>query len=327
MSSVGPAGQPGGIAVRLGFDVGGQSIKAVAVDDGGRVLGDARRETGREFSLDILVASLESIVEEFSEFAPLLDVVGVGVAGTVSATGTLRGAPNLPDLVGVSLAQALSERLGFRVVVENDANCAAVGEAWVGAGASLGSFLFVTLGTGLGSGLILDGRLYRGTSGAGPELGHMIVCRNGRHCGCGNQGCLEAYVSDVAVSTLAADSGGPLLARLQELIDGGMGAAQALFQAESEGLPQAVTAAGEWIDVLGVGIASAVNCFDVSDVVIGGGIAPAVLERRERLFLGLGSAIFARESDEVRIVLSSCGPIAGALGAARLAGLAASIGS
>lgn len=315
-------------SVHVGFDLGGQSLKAVAATCDGRLLATARRTTGAGLTLDLLSDAIGSVLDEFAPHVPKPGTIGLGVAGSLDGRGALRGSPNLPQLTGVVLADALSARLGVHLAIDNDANCAALAEAWCGAGSQHRSFLLVTLGTGLGAGLILDGELYRGAGGWGPELGHMIVSRGGRTCGCGNRGCLEAYVSDVAVSAQVQEQGGPLAARLAQLSnDEGLGAAQSLFRAEEQGLPQAIALAADWIEALGVGLASALNVFDVGAVVVGGGIAPAVFERESLLRQAMASALFARDVASVAVSPALCGADAGALGAAWLAQKQPSIGS
>jgi glucokinase len=242
----------------------------------------------------------------------------------MASDGILAGSPNLPNCVGVSMREVLSSGLGRRVVVDNDANCAALAEGWIG-GAAEGraNFLLITLGSGIGSGLVLGGELYHGATGYACELGHTIVSANGRLCGCGNRGCLEAYVSESAVRSFVRDSKDPAAAAIARAVaEEGLGYAQALFAIAERGDRTAAETADEMIELLGIGLASAINLLDVPTIVIGGGIAPAALAREKRLRAAMATALFARPVSAITILAARRGNDAGAVGAARLALLA-----
>ncbi len=305
-----------------GFDVGGQSVKAVLAGDDGRPLASARRPTGLDTSLDELASALTEALEEMSSDAAV-DGVGIGMAGVMGPDGILKGSPNLPRLVGTAIERDLSDRIGCPVVVDNDANCAALAEGWVGAAVGVEDFLLVTVGSGVGSGLVIGGRLYHGTTGYACELGHTIIVENGRRCGCGNRGCLEAYVSESAARSLVQDASAELRAKTGRLVsERGYGHAQALFALADDGDTRASEVVAGMIDALGTGLASAVNLLDVTLVVIGGGIAPAVFERIGRLEQAVDRSLFARPASAISIVPARCGNDAGAIGAARAAMLA-----
>jgi glucokinase len=282
-----------------GFDVGGQAVKAVLVDRQGSLLATAEHPTGPDTNSDGLVEVLARLGQRLA--VPLSSelMVGVGVAGVVGADGRLRGSPHLPLLLGQPLAALLAAGLGCRVLVENDANCAAVAEGWGGAADGIDDYLMVTLGSGLGSGLVLGGELRRSRSGHGCELGHSVVVEGGRVCACGSRGCLEALRRDQ-----------------------GWGHAQTLFALAARDNQEAGRIASRMLAMLARGLASAVNVLDLTTIIIGGGIAPVVMDRLDELRHSMEGALFARSADEVALLGASRGPWAGAIGAARLAMLA-----
>lgn len=302
----------------MGVDIGGQSLKAVVADDTGRVTAHATRPTGRSVTVSDLVAAVSEVTAELGYERGR--AVGVGVAGCVTLAGVVCGSPNLPALAGSAIERAIGDALGRRVVADNDAHCHALAEAWIGSAMSAENFLLLTLGSGIGSGLVVGGQVYRGTTGYGCEFGHMIFRPGGRRCGCGNQGCLEAYVSEVALASRIPDEHPALGRRVEALVrERSIGHAHALFElaaaADEEAASLADTLAGE----LGIAIGSAVNVFDVELVVVGGGIAPGILARVARLRRAMAGALFARAESAVRIEAASVGTLAGAVGAARLA--------
>lgn len=320
-------------ATALGFDVGGQSVKAVLVSAEGDVLARASAPTGEATRVEDLADSLAALrARLLTEAAPAAATgarrvasqvrplpVGVGVAGALDRSGAMRGSPHLPLLVGTRVGAALSARLAAPVAVHNDADCAAMAEGWHGAAEGCDDFLMIAIGTGVGSGLVLGGRLRAGASGYGCELGHMMVVHGGRRCGCGNAGCLEAYLSETAARALVAEASTALRERVGARRSGaGGGAAEALFGLGAEGDAEAEDIAGRMVDVLGAAIGSVVNVLDLTTIVLGGGIAPGVLARMDRLREAAGSTLFARPASDLVLVAASRGPLAGAIGAARL---------
>lgn len=312
-----------GGAAAIGFDVGGQSVKAVLVSAGGEVLARASSPTGEQTRIEDLAATFASLRETLAQGARTAPTIGVGIAGVLDRGGSLRGSPHLPLLLGSHIAADLAAHLGCPVVVHNDADCAAMGEGWGGAADGREDFLMIAIGTGVGSGLVLGSKLRAGDSGFGCEFGHMMVVHRGRRCGCGNRGCLEAYVSETAARTLALETATALRARIEEQrAEGGGGYSEALFTLGSSGDEEAEEIVGSMVDVLGAAIGSAVNVLDLTTIVLGGGIAPGVLARLPRLRLAAGSTLFARPVEALEIVAAARGPLAGAIGAARLGMLA-----
>lgn len=309
----------------IGFDVGGQSVKAAVVDDCARVIARGRRKTGSDTTVHSLAAAIDELLGELAG-RDRPRSLGVGIAGVVGVSGKLQGSPNMPALTGRPIAEELSRTLGTRVLVENDANCAAYAEGWNGAADGIDDYMVVTLGTGLGSGLVLGGSLYRGTTGYACELGHAVVVAGGRLCGCGHRGCLEAYASEAAIRTMLVERDDELTAAvLARVGDHGEGYTQALYALadgaalDSTVARMAAAAADRMIAMLGIGLASAVNVLDIETLVLAGGIAPAVVGRMDGLRRAMDGSLFARSVDAVSVLASVHGNDAGAIGAARLA--------
>src|SRR3954449_8387890 len=185
------------MGLTVGIDVGGTKIAGGVVDERGRILGTARRESPAT-DTEAIEQSIEDLVTELRA-AHEVTAVGVGAAGFVdSARSTVLFAPNLAWR-DEPLRADLEKRLGLPVVIENDANAAAWGEFTFGAGEDLQDFVLVTVGTGVGGGMVFNGELHRGAFGVAAEIGHMRVVPDGRLCGCGNRGCWEQYASGSAL--------------------------------------------------------------------------------------------------------------------------------
>jgi glucokinase len=301
----------------LGIDVGGQSIKAVSVSADGEVLAQDTVRTGAEMGPDAFADAVASLRDTLAPKPAV--AIGVGVAGVLDRSGTLRGAPHLPLLVGCNIQELLVHRLACGIAVHNDADCAAMAEGWKGAADGCDDFLAIIIGTGVGSGLVLGGRLRAGSSGYGCEFGHMMVVHEGRLCGCGNRGCLEAYVSETAVRRFVEEAGASLQAAVAHRRGTETtGFSRALFELADSGDAEAQSITSHMVDVLGAAIGSAVNVLDLTTIVIGGGIAPGVIARMPRLRNAAASTLFARDISTLEIVAASRGPLAGAIGAARL---------
>ncbi len=193
----------------VAIDLGGTSIKSGLVYPDGHVVAERRCATpkdGREAVLSALASEVAALSDELQS-APA--GVGVGSPGMVDDQGFLhRAAVNIPGWNDFDIAGSLRERTGFPVIALNDANAAAMAEVYYGAGRGVSSIALITVGTGIGGGLVIDGRPYAGQSGAAGELGHLVLRPRGRRCACGNSGCAEAYASAAAVDALAREWAG-----------------------------------------------------------------------------------------------------------------------
>ncbi len=266
------------MSLAIGIDVGGTKIAGGVVDESGSVLEELRVESPAT-DAHAIEAAIEKLVTELAT-RHHIEAVGVGAAGYIDkARSVVLFAPNLAwrDL---DLKADLESTLGLHVVVENDANAAAWGEFQFGAGHDIDDLLLVTVGTGVGGGVVLDGALYRGAFGVGAEIGHMRVVPGGILCGCGNRGCFEMYASGSALvrEARAAARAGSLLAA--DLLDRAGGDVEAITgplitEAARAGdvfALEQLSSLGTW---LGEGIASLTAVLDPAVVVIGGGVSAA----------------------------------------------------
>src|SRR5208282_2197222 len=205
----------------IGVDLGGTNLRIAAVDDQGTLVEKVTLGTkvslGRDHVIDDMCEAIEHVLEKYRNAAPLLGI-GIGVPGIIDMqTGLLRESPNLPGWADYPVRAEIERRLKTIVILENDANVAALGEKWLGAAKDYADVAMLTLGTGVGGGLVLGGAIWRGANGMAAEFGHTTVEPEGQLCGCGNRGCLEQYASATAVVRMAreaiASNGGPALAR------------------------------------------------------------------------------------------------------------------
>src|SRR5689334_14405310 len=188
----------------LGIDVGGTTIKAGLVDEFGTP-SQARKVPTIVADLPAFITTLANLVREFQQLAPISGI-GIGIPGLLNwKTRNIDVAPNIPCLRDANLEDLISDAVHLPVTTENDANAGAYGEVVCGAGRGLQHVAYLTLGTGLGCGLVLYGKVYRGASGYAGEFGHTTIEPNGRFCACGNRGCLEAYVSGTGMAVTAQE--------------------------------------------------------------------------------------------------------------------------
>ena len=314
---------PAGVGPQaVGIDIGGTKIAAGVVAEDGTILDRTRVPTPPDDESATLAALL-AVVDELWAGNPGVEAIGVGAAGLVEWPGGIaRWAPH-NTYRRLELRRLLHERTGLPTIVDNDANAAALAEARFGAGVGGGDLVLVNVGTGIGGGLVLGGRLDHGQHGFAGELGHLIVDPDGDLCACGNHGCLEAMASGTTLGRLgreaaAADPGGRLAALAAAA--GGPVTGEVVFAAAGEGDKAALALferIGYW---LGVGIASLVTIFDPDLVVVGGGVAAT-----GELLLTPARTSFERyvhgrlHRDLPPVVPGRLGPDAGLVGAAALA--------
>jgi glucokinase len=292
--------------VLVGVDLGGTAIKA------GRIGADGQDRERREVAAHIEEGA-ESVCERIAQLARELGCrssLGIGVPGLVDrARGLVTHSPNLAPMQGFPLREELARHLGLapeRVHLENDANVAAVGEHRLGGAHGRENVLMVTLGTGIGGGLILGRRLFTGTHGLAAEIGHLCVEPGGARCGCGNRGCLEALASATATQRRAREHGlEPDLAQLCEAARGG-----------AEGPRKLLRGVGR---DLGRGLAQAVMLLDLDCFLIGGGFGAGLDVLLPGIRDGLVERTYGRERDSFHILPAKLGADAGWIGAALLA--------
>lgn len=311
----------------VGVDIGGTKVAAGVVDVDGRVLAELRRSTPTKSPSAVEDAIVEMVRE--LDASHHVAALGIGAAGFIDADrATVLFSPHLAWR-NEPLRQALTQRLGLPVVVDNDANAAAWGEWRFGAGVGETQLLCITLGTGIGGGLVVGGAVYRGRYGIAGEFGHMQMVPGGHRCECGNRGCWEQYASGNALvrearELILADS--PVAHRLRDLVGGDVSTLTGplVTAAAMEGDPTAVELiadVGQW---LGVGLANLAAALDPGCIVIGGGVSEVgdllldpAREAYRRTLTGRGFR------PETRIVRAQLGPSAGFIGAADLARTAA----
>jgi glucokinase len=323
-------------AVTLGIDVGGTKILGLALDGGGRVLAEAKEATPRvvpaegagERAGEAVVVAIAEVAEQLrrslGDDRGRVSGAGVGVPGLVDDDGTLSFAPNLPGGEGLDVRGRVTERLGgLKVVVDNDATCAVVGEWIYGAAAGATDAVVVTLGTGIGGGLVVNKQVTRGAHGFAGEIGHMVVDPSGPSCPCGKRGCWERFASGSGLGRLAREAAHA--GRLDEVLRAVGGDPEAVraedvtaAAAAGDATAQAVLEELGWW--LALGLANLANLLDPSLFVLGGGLVDAldlVLEPVRAAFDELVEGRHRRP--EVMICLASLGERAGAIGAAVLA--------
>lgn len=307
----------------IGIDVGGTKVLGGVVSETGEILTTARRDTPREGGR-ALTQAIADVANELAHEFPV-DSIGVSAAGFISSDRkTILATPNIAGWNGVNLDRELNEILGKTIVLENDANAAAWGEFKFGAGRGRNDLMLLTLGTGVGGGLILNGALFRGAFGIGAELGHIRIVPEGHLCGCGIRGCLEQYSSGSALLRHAREaiSASPdiarnLLARGDGTLEGLKG--EHITDAARDGDPVAMAAFNTMANYLGAGIASLCAVIDPSCIVLGGGVIDA-----GEIFLGptreaaLRLIPFTGKHPYPEIVAAELGNHAGLVGVADL---------
>jgi glucokinase len=304
-------------------DLGGTHLRVATVDRNGKIYCRQMQPTPQAEKPNEIVRTLIDAVREFEigtvKRGGTLSAVSVVVPGTVNvAEGVVVKAPNVPCLDGFRLAAALESELAWPVILENDANAAAIGELWRGAGQGYRSLICVTLGTGVGGGIILDGKLWRGVDGSAAEIGHIGVDPfAGVPCTCGSRGCLEVYASATAIVRMTREARprypNSMLHNTEALTS------QKIYQAGMEGDELAIEVFRRMGVYLGIGLASLINVLNPEIVVIGGGLSNGWDLFEKHMHQQVLERAFPIPARRVKIVRAKCGDDAGLLGAARLA--------
>jgi glucokinase len=309
--------------VLIGIDLGGTNCRAALVSLTGEILVQNKVPTkiheGREFFLTRLFRLCDDLLQFAAREDLQVSAVGMGAAGVISPSGAVTISPNLAPLNGFPLAAAIRDQFALPTTLANDANAIAWGEAMFGAGRRFSSFLTITLGTGVGGGLILDKKLWKGTDGSAGEIGHFVVEPEGRECRCGSRGCLEQYASATGIVRTAVDS----LAQGESSVLAGLKGEEitSLKVSEAARLGDAVAlkAFREAGERLGQVLASVANLLNLDGVVITGGPAESLDLIRPWLEREMKSRAFDIPFRRMKIVRGELGEEAGLLGSARLA--------
>ena len=242
----------------IGLDLGGTNLRAAAVDESGKMLDQVSGKTEYSAGREAIVRDMTDAIQTLRNRrrAQELAGIGVGVPGFIQMKeGVIRNSNNLSSLENFPIRDELSRRLGAPVILENDANAAALGEKWIGAGRGVDDLVLLTLGTGVGGGIIANGKILRGHLGMAGELGHITVVPNGNPCGCGNRGCVEKHASATAITAMAK-----LLGLGDELT------AKEVYYLAIDGDPKAQTIFVSMGEALGITLAMLVNTFNFPPV-------------------------------------------------------------
>lgn len=318
----------------IGVDLGGTNLRIAAVDSNGKLLEKLTLGTevkrGRDYVIGEMCSSIEALRTKFRGTSELAGM-GIGVPGFIDMdAGIVMDSPNLPDWTRFPVREIIESRLGTKVILENDANAAAMGEKWLGAGRDYEHMIMYTLGTGVGGGIILNGQVWHGMNGMAGELGHFTVYADGHSCGCGNKGCLEQYASATAVVRMAREA----IARgeAEELErsskDDVEFSSRAIYQMAIQGDVAAQKVYEKVGQALAIGIGAMVNALNFPIYVIGGGVSSAWDAFAPSMFADLKwrSSIYSLTSpehpgrDEKHTIVTRAlmGSDAGLYGAARL---------
>ena len=310
----------GGGHLALGIDLGGTDTKYGIVDAEGRVVRKGKWPTERELGPE---GVLTLVAEHAREMIGGDDVaaVGMGVPGPMSSRlGVVFKAPNLPGWIDIPVQRILEEHLGRPVALNNDANAAAWGEYWAGAGRGSETMILFTLGTGIGGGIVINGELYVGPDDTAAEFGHVVINFDGPLCGCGVRGCVEAYASATGMKRAlreALDAGVKTSLTLPN--DADSFEAKPVFDAARAGDEFATRLVADVARSLGVVAGSMINIFNPDLIVYSGAIAQAGPILFEPLVRAAQAGSFATPFNRARFVVSELGTDAGIIGAAGLA--------
>lgn len=294
----------------IGVDLGGTNLRAAAIDRDGNVLrktsGGTKLSAGREAVIDDIVASIVKLRDRLG--ADGLVGAGIGVPGfIVIEKGLVVGSPNLPGFEDFPVRDEIESRLNAPVILENDANAAALGEKWMGAGRGVNDLVLLTLGTGIGGGVISGGKVLHGFVGMAGEVGHITVNPAGNPCGCGNRGCLEKHASATAVVATARMLG------LGDNIT-----SEGVYRLAVEGNESAQRVFESMGSALGIALANLVNIFNFPLYLLSGGVLPAWDYFAPTMFRELETRSFTYKKTRTRIEKAILGNEAGLFGAAYL---------
>jgi glucokinase len=294
----------------IGVDLGGTNLRAAAVSSAGiildKVAGRTELKLGRDAVLDDMVESINALKDKCG--SNTLVGVGIGVPGFIEIEkGFIVGSNNLPQFENFPVRDAIEKRLGTKVILENDANAAALGEKWIGAGRDVTDLVLLTLGTGIGGGIISEGRIVHGFVGMAGELGHMTVYPNGNPCGCGNYGCLEKHASATAVAGMA---------RMLGL--GSDISSEGVYTLAKQGNDRAKMIFHAMGMALGIALGNLVNTFNFPLYLLSGGVLPAWELFAPSMMAEVERRSYTFRKTRTRVEKATLGNQAGLFGAAYL---------
>ncbi len=310
--------------VLVGVDLGGTNVRIGIVTPMGRIL---KKE---EYALDTsrgglnivegLVSNLRNLLQKRIGKNNQLLGIGIGIAGAIDMKrGRMINSPNIPDLNGFGIREFIQKRMSSPIAIENDANAFALGEGWVGAAKGSKDYCGITLGTGVGGGIVINGEILHGSGGMASEVGHMVIDPEGPLCGCGGKGCLEVYASATGIRRMALEAiekgkGGEILKRaggkVEEITS------EKVFEAAQSGDKAAQKIFNEMGRFLGLGLVNLIHLFDPEKIVIGGKASRAWDSFIKTTMEVVAERAMEGSREKVKIVQAKCGDDAGILGAA-----------
>src|SRR5215470_14461378 len=333
----------------VGVDLGGTNLRIAAVDSSGKILEKITTGTevarGRDRVIDEMCLAVQTLARKHNQTIEL-DGIGVGVPGIIDmASGMVRQSPNLPGWEDYPVREEIERRLATTVVLENDANAAALGEKWLGAASEVDDMCMITLGTGVGGGVVLGGHVWHGMTGMAGELGHVNVDLQGPACGCGSRGCLEQFASATAVKRMALEAistgNAPELSRAMN--SDPEFSSKVVHQMATQGDQPAREIFDRVGGALGIAVAGLINIFNLPMYVIGGGVSsawdafsPVLFRELQRCSFvyrataptkGNGGKVQPRRGPSTIVTCALLGSDAGLIGAARLPMIAESMTS
>lgn len=286
----------------LGLDIGGTKIKAIALQAPDKILAETVIPSLASKGPEAVRTAIHSSVHFFQEKGISFQSIGIGCAGSVdNRKGIVRNSPNFSSWKDIPLQDWISQDFGVPVAIENDANCAVLAEHRMGAAKGHENVVLLTLGTGIGGGLVLNGKLFRGSTGTAGELGHLSIYANGIECPCGNTGCFERYCSATSVQKKAG------------------GVSPKIVFAEANTNPEYGKIVSQFIEDFQIGLVGIANVFDPDCILLGGAVTRGVSAYLNRLQSWVKQHAFPAVGQNIQIKITQHGNLSGALGAALLA--------
>ncbi len=310
---------------RIGVDVGGTNIKIALVDFDGKIIYSnttpTRAELGYEAGVNSIKQAIKDLAQETNQDSKTIEAIGFGLPGQIDyKKGIVKNLPNIPGWVDIPLAKIIEEEFSIPTRLDNDVRCAALGELNFGAGKGCENLICITVGTGIGSGIVLNGKLVRGATNAAGEIGHIkMSMQDGPLCGCGDYSCFEAYASGPAIVTMAKEyiSGGKS-AKYKEMANDGIITPYIVAQAALQGDAVSIQIFKKIGTIIGLGLTSVINLLNPEKIIIGGGVADAGDILLEPIRKTISDRAMPIQAASVQIVPAQLANTAGVIGASLL---------
>ena len=310
---------------RIGVDIGGTNVKIALVDFDGKIIYSntvpTRAEMGYEAGVNNIKQAIKELMQETGESAKTIEAIGFGLPGQIDyKEGIVKNLPNIPGWVNIPLAKIIEDEFSIPTRLDNDVRCAALGELNFGAGKGCENLICITVGTGIGSGIVLNGKLVRGASNAAGEIGHIKMdMTGGPLCGCGDYGCFEAYASGPAIVTMAKEyiSGGKS-AKYKEMATDGIITPYIVAQAALQGDAVSIQIFKQMGKIIGTGLSSVINLLNPEKIIIGGGVADAGSILLDPIKATIADRAMPIQANAVQVVPAQLANTAGVIGASLL---------